>query len=165
MRHKFQTRRDVLTATCMMIATMAIGLQPLLFNPGSGCTCNAKNLLVASEYVGTSCSELAEQQTQVSCCSLKLASANKCCCNPDATVCECGSGCGCSEGDDTHSTLPAIPTKEATEVVCPVFMYSAPMVGLPRETENNRADFPKSAAEHAARSSQETCVLLSRFTC
>jgi hypothetical protein len=61
--------------------------------------------------------------------------------------------------------LPAIPTNETTEVVTPVLICAAPIVGYPCNREVQRVDYQNTAAEFAALSSQETCVLLSRFTC
>ena len=163
MKSKLTIRRTML-ATLMVFATAAIGLQPLVFNSGSGCTCDAKASADASANETTCCSNLAEELEQTGCCSSKPATATKCCCNPEAAVCECGD-CGCSQDNDHSSPLPAIPTNETTEVVTPTLFCAAPFVGYPREIEVKQVDYQKAVAEFAALSSQQTCVLLSRFTC
>ena len=163
MKTNRKIRRTLLT-TLMVFATAAIGSQPLAFNSGSSCTCGATVSADAdaSGDESSCCSSLAKKQS--SCCSSKPAVAKKCCCNPDAAVCQCGD-CGCSDDNKSNSYLPAIPTNETTEVVTPTLICSAPSVGYPRESTIKRVDYQNTFAEYAALSSQQTCVLLSRFTC
>ncbi len=166
MKSKLTIRRTMV-ATLMVFATAVIGLQPLVFTSGSSCTCDANVSVNADASVDESscCNSVAEEQAQTGCCSSKPAVLSKCCCNPEAVVCGCGDHCGCSEDSDSNSSLPAIPTNETTEVVTLSSVCAAPFVGYPRESEVKQVDYSNSAAEHAARSSQQTCVLLSRFTC
>ena len=158
-------------ATLLVFATAALGLQPLGFSSGSSCECNATETSnVQSAVTESSCCSGSAQTADQSCCSAKpLASAKTttkgCCCNPEATVCKCVD-CKCSLGDqDSIPASPAIPTNETTEVVSPVLICAAPFIGHPRETGKQRFSNPRSALEFAALSSQELCVLLSRFTC
>ena len=163
MKSKSIIRRTML-ATLMVLATAAIGLQPLVFSSGSDCTCEA-NVSVGANASGdesSCCNSLVEEQS--SCCSSKPAMPMKCCCNPEATVCGCNN-CGCSEDNDSNLPLPAIPTNETTEVVTPTLICAAPLVGYPREIEVKRVKYQNAVPEFAALSSQQTCVLLSRFTC
>jgi hypothetical protein len=167
MKIKSTTRRPLL-ATLLVFATAAIGLQPLVFNLGATCTCNAKPI-TSDTSVSTSnsscCSSSGEHQVQTGCCSAKPVTTKKCLCNPQASVCECGDGCGCSEANDSNTLLPAIPTNEKTEVVTSTLICAAPFVGYPRESEIKPDAYRNGVAEHAALSSQQTCVRLSRFTC
>lgn len=170
MKMKSTTRRSLL-ATLLVFATAAIGLQPLVSSLGAGCTCDAK---LTSDTSGSdtsvsssksSCCSISGEQVQTGCCSAKPVTTKKCCCNPQASVCECGDGCGCSEGNAPNSLLPVVPSNEKTEVVTSSLIYAAPFLGYPRESDIKRVAFPNSVAEHAALSSQQTCVRLSRFTC
>lgn len=165
MKSKPKIQRTLL-ATLMMFATAAIGLQPLVFSSGSGCTCETTGSVTAdiSGSESSCCSSLKIEQGQTDCCASKPATPKECCCNPIASVCECGD-CGCSVDNDKNSPLPAIPTNETTEVVTPVLICAAPIVGYPRDRNVLRVVYQDTAAEFAALSSQETCVLLSRFTC
>ena len=62
--------------------------------------------------------------------------------------------------------LPVIDApSETNETVSPVLICAAPVVGYPREVGRRLVAHPRSALEFAALSSQERCVLLSRFTC
>jgi hypothetical protein len=150
----------------MMFATAAIGLQPFVSSSGSGCSCDTTSSVTAATLGNDSscCNSLKKEQAQTDCCASKPASAKECCCNRIASVCECDD-CGCSVDNDKNSPLPAIPTNETTEVVTPVLICAAPIVGYPRDREVSRVDYQDTAAEFAALSSQETCILLSRFTC
>jgi len=163
MKSNFKTGPLIWVATLMMFAMVAIGLQPLLFSSGSGCTCDATASVDAEISLATCCASLAEVQHQNNCCSSKPTKSKPCCCNAETLACECGD-CGCSEDEDSNSSLPAIPPSE-TKVVSPTLISSAPWLGFPRENEIKRAGFPQAVAEFAALSSQQTCVLLSRFTC
>lgn len=163
MKSKSKTYRSVFAATLMMFAMMAVSVQTLLFSSGLGCDCPTTESQVATNTASTCCS-IENKEVPDTCCSSKTATAKKCCCNPSASVCECGD-CGCSEGNDNQSPLPAIPTNEKTEVVTPVLICTAPIVGYPFDREVQRVDYQNTAVEFAALSAQETCVLLSRFTC
>lgn len=165
MKMKSTFRRPLL-AILLVFATAALGLQPLVFDLESGCSCDAMVTSDLSESAANSscCSSSAEGQETAGCCSSKPVTKNKCCCNPQVLACECGD-CGCGEGNDSKSSLPAIPTTETTEVITPTLICAAPFVGFPRESEVKRVGYSIDVAEHAALSSQQTCVLLSRFTC
>lgn len=161
MKMKSKTQSN-LVATLMMFASMAISLQPPLVGSGTGCTCDAKTTVEARVITASCCGDQFKQQQ--SCCSEKQVNPKLCCCNPIASVCECGS-CGCSENDESNSPLPAIPGNETVELIVPTLICAGPFVGYPRECDVKRVGFPRTAAKHAVRSSQQTCVLLSRFTC
>ena len=167
------TIQRTLLATLMVFATAAIGLQPLVFSSSSSCECNAVETgdVQSAATESSCCSEPVQAASEHSCCSAKPPASAKpttkkgCCCNPAATVCKCVD-CRCSIGDeDSIPASPAIPTNETTEIVSPLLICAAPFVGHPRETGKQRFSNPRSALEFAALSSQELCVLLSRFTC
>lgn len=162
MKSKLKSRCPIWVATLTMIATMAIGLQPWSFSSGTACTCDAKASVDTNESDATCCGNSAEQALQQSCSLTKK--AGRCACEPEAADCECG-GCGCSEANDSKSSMPAIPTNETTELVSLNLICAAPFVGFPRESDNKRAGCQKAVVEHAALTSQQTCILLSRFTC
>lgn len=158
--------RRSLLATLLVFATAAIGLQSSVFNLHTGCACDAvitsnSNVSAASS---SCCSSSADVQEANACCSSKALTAKGCCCNPQASSCEC-SDCGCVDDDDSNSSLPAIPTSETVEVVTLTLTGIAPWVDYPRGNEIKRLVRSNSVAEHAALSSQQTCILLSRFTC
>ena len=165
MKSKPRIQRIVI-ATLMMFAIVVIGLQPFAFVSGAGCACNATASVTAAQPGDelSCCNSLKHKQAQTDCCSFKPAPATGCCCNPTASVCQCD-GCGCSEDDNKNPPSPAIPAKKTTEVVTPVLMFAAPLVGYRGDREVQRVDYQNTAAEFAALTSQETCVLLSRFTC
>lgn len=166
MKIRLKTQRSLL-ATLMVFAIGAIGLQSLFFELEDGCRCATKVSIAAEAPSETCCGELSKVQKQ-GCCSQTESKATSvatsCCCNPVALACGCGE-CGCSEDDDSHAPPPAIPGTETTEVVSPTWISAAPSICFPRASEVKRADSPKTVAVHATLSSQQTCVLLSRFTC
>ncbi len=159
-----QTIQRTLLATLMVFATAAIGLQPLVFSSGSACSCDAMASVDANVNSGVSscCGNSVEKET--SCCDSKNAEPKPCWCNPEASTCECGD-CGCSESNESHPPTPAIPTNETNEVVTSTLICAAPFVGFPTAGEQKSAAIPKTVADHATLTSQQTCVLLSRFTC
>lgn len=163
MKSKSTTHRAVLVAIRMMFAMVAIALQPQLSSSGSGCDCSTTESQVPTNTSSTCCG-IQKEEAPSTCCSSDREESKQCCCDPTASVCECGA-CECSEDNDNHSPLPAIPANETTEVVTPVLICAAPIVGYPREREVSRVGYQDTAVEFAALSSQETCVLLSRFTC
>lgn len=171
MKSKSTIRRSML-ATLLVFATAALGLQPLVFKSGSGCECNATDTSeVQSAVTKTSCCASQVPEQEQNCCAAKpvvsivQTPTKGCCCNPEATFCKCGD-CKCSlEDKDSIPASPAIPTNETTEVVSPVLVCAAPFVAYPRETGKRQFSYPRSEVEFAALSSQQTCVLLSRFTC
>ena len=158
------TIRRTLLATLMAFVTAAIGLQPLVFSAGSGCTCDAMASVDADAPADeSSCCHSSVEELH-SDGSASKANPNPCCCNPEALACDCG-GCGCSEDHAPRAPVPAIPSNETSEVVAPVLICAAPLIGFPRASEIKRAAVLKTVADHAILSSQQTCVFLSRFTC
>ncbi len=161
--------KNILTnkhASFAALLVFAIFAQPFFISSRSGCSCDTTSSVTAATlgYESSCCNNQTKEQAQNDCCASKPATPKECCCNPIASVCECDD-CGCSVDNDKNSPLPAIPTNETTEVVTPVLICAAPVVGYPRDREVRRVDYQNNAAEFAALSSQETCVLLSRFTC
>jgi len=155
--------RRAMLVTLMVFATAGVGLQPLVFALGSGCTCDAMASVDRFASADNSCGTgFAEEQA--SCCSSQPIAAKQCCCDPQALACECG-GCGCIEDEDSRTSLPLMPPSEKTEVVTPTLICDAPLVGYPRVSKIKRVEYFKSVAEFSALSSQQTCILLSRFTC
>lgn len=159
-----QTIQRTLLATLLVFATAAIGLQPLVFSSGSACSCDAMASVDANADSGVSscCGGSVEKET--SCCASKKAEPKPCCCNPEASTCQC-EDCECSESNESHPPTPAIPTNETNEVVTSTLICAAPFVGFPKASEQKRAAISKTVADHATLTSQQTCVLLSRFTC
>lgn len=151
--------------TLMAFVTAAIGLHPLIFDSGNGCECGVESTAnVSLDGEATSCCSSSSAETkQPSCCSNQV--AKKCCCNPNATACGCGDSCQCSGSSKPVPIVPAVPTNESSEVVSVTLICSAPLVGFPKTCQTQQTCYPTSAATHAARTSQQTCVLLSRFTC
>ena len=163
------TIRRSMIATLLVFATAAIGLQSLAFTSGSacGCSCSATETVEAVPSVTeSSCCSRPVQDSEPSCCSTKQAApTNGCCCNPEAMTCKCVD-CNCNAKDEQQVPLsPAVPPSESNETVSPVLICAAPVVGYPREVGKRLVAHPRSALEFAALSSQERCVLLSRFTC
>lgn len=163
----------------LMVAMIAIGLYPLGMNVEASCGCatpDSTNLLqddlsTVENVAAQSC--VAEQskspqsleKSKSTCCSLKPVETETLCpCQPEATTCSCND-CRCVQEDQNEIPLPAIPANENSEVVAPQLICSAPVLRFPRETDFQPKRLPKSSSEHAANSAQETCVLLSRFTC
>lgn len=163
------TIRRSMIATLLVFATAAIGLQPLAFNSDSGCECSAvESGKVVASVTETSCCATPVAALEQGCCSTTQPSPSAtkgCCCNPEATLCKCVD-CKCNVKDEQPiPQSPAIPTNETIEIVSPVLICSVPLVCHPRDAGARRLAHQRSALEFAALSSQERCVLLSRFTC
>ena len=160
-----RTIRSATLTTLLAFVIAAIGLQPLFFNSDNGCDCAfgiAANVLIDDE-ASSCCSSSSDQTEQSSCCTNQA--IKKRCCNPDASVCGCGDGCQCSENSNSLPIDPGVPANETTEVVSVTLVCSAPFSGFPKSCQTQQTCYPTSAATHAALTSQQTCVLLSRFTC
>lgn len=151
-----------LLATLMVFASAELGLQPLVFDSQSQCNCSVN--VAVDDSTATCCHESVEIEIERSCCSSKPLSANKCCCNPAATACQCGD-CECGEDKTSSQPIPAIPASETNEVVSPTLICDAPFVGYPQDSPIKPVGLQNKACELAALTSQQTCVLLSRFTC
>ncbi len=163
-----QTIQRTLLVTLMVFATAAIGLQPFVSGSTYECGCQANAVVdveAADVPAASCCSVPVKVQESRSCYSSKPATqSGGCCCNPEALACECVD-CRCGEAKEPTAPTPAIPSNETTEVVSPTLICATPLVCYPKQSEINRASYPGTVAEYAALSSQETCVLLSRFTC
>lgn len=165
MKIRLKTQRSLL-ATLMVFAIHAIGLQSFVFELEEGCRCATNVSVTAEASSETCCGELPKVQKH-GCCSTtesNATAATSCCCNPAALACGCGE-CKCSEDEGSHAPPPAIPGNETTEVVSPTWFSAAPSICFPRESEIKQAHSQKTVADYATLSSQQTCVLLSRFTC
>ncbi len=162
MKSKSQKIRSMFFATSMMFAMLAIGVQPMLLGSGRACDCSTIES-VNERNTEASCCNGENEELLSSCCSSRLATAQRCSCKP-TSVCDCAD-CGCSDGNEEHLPLPAIPTNETTEVVSPVLICATPVFVYLFDREIQGFDYQNSAAEFAALSSQEICILLSRFTC
>ena len=165
MKSQSTTRRSMI-ATLLVFATAAIGLQSLGFMPGTGCECYAVDSGdTTSSVTESSCCSRPVQDSEPSCCSTKQAASTNGCCNPEAMTCKCVD-CNCNAKDEQQVPLsPAVPPSESNETFSPILICAAPVVGYPREVGKRLVAHPRSAFEFAALSSQERCVLLSRFTC
>lgn len=169
MKSKPKIQRS-LFATLMVLAIAATGLQPLVSGSAAECSCHTSAAVAAdlASSPSSCCSEIVQTHASVanvkSCCSAIQSTTDGCCCNPEAAVCQCGD-CQCGEVEAPSFPSPAIPANQTTEAVTPVLICAAPFVCFPKQAEFAQAGLPKSVADYAALSSQETCVLLSRFTC
>lgn len=154
--------RQTFVAALLVLSMAGSGLQSSLVGIESNCACD-ETTSFQSDVASTSCCKFESVQKN-SCCSDKQPMATSCRCNPIAAGCVCGE-CSCSEKDDSKSPLPALPTNETTELASPILIGCGSFVGYPGDPEIVGAGLPKSSAKLMALSSQQTCVLLSRFTC
>lgn len=152
MHFNSQIRKTSVVAL-LVLSMFGFGMQDLKSATKAGCQCSMNSVEGSSNWIDTR-----------SCCSEKANLASPCCCNPDAKVCQCGD-CRCGEEESPSQPLPAIPTNEINEVVSPTLICSAIELGFPNPGELKKLSLPKPFSAHAARSSKQICVLLSRFTC
>ena len=97
-----------------------------------------------------------------SCCSKKPI-AQACCCNPSASECQCGD-CQCT-GQDAPAPLPAAPTSQSVELIF-VGTLGFAVAQTPQWPTTQKVDWPSSYGTSVQScTAQQTCVLLSRFTC
>ncbi len=159
--------RHLAIAALLVFATTASGLQSMLFNLNSHCSCGAIVVDVSNTTAVSPacCDRSTRARDATACCSGGATPIGKCRCDPQALTCACGQRCGCANDSQKDTSLPAIPVSETREVVTPMLLCAAPFVGYPGRNETNRIAFPSPVAEHATLSSLETCVLLSRFRC
>ncbi len=157
-------RRNTVFVALLVLALSGGGLQPFSASTLPNCNCQAKFKCAgedSSRIKDTCC--CAAKAEKSSCCSQKKPSS-KCCCNPDALVCLCVD-CKCGQKQQPTKPLPAIPTNETNEVCPPTLICLTASVNYPRNCSSEQTGFPSVAVTHRARSSQQTCILLSRFTC
>ena len=155
MLRKLQNQRILLVA--LLVLTMfGFCAQSLTSASKSKCNCEAGSSAANDVLVDT-----------VSCCSTQSSErSSKCCCNPDAQVCECGD-CDCGEAEVPNwpgPAVPAIPANERNEVTSPTLICAAPNVDFSRDGELKEVGCDLSVV-CSARTAQQTCILLSRFTC
>ena len=176
MLRKLQIRQTPVVAL-LVLSMLGHGLQAYETTGNTGCRCAANSIesigpespnrapsscCTKSKVESDCCSTQLEPASR--CCSTKLEPASSCCCNPNAQVCECDD-CSCGDQDSPGQSLPAIPPNETHEVVSPTSICAASRLGLLRCCDFKRLSWPQGFSNHAAQSSKQTCVLLSRFTC
>ena len=124
-------------------------------------TCNC--LSGATDRAST---ELDQCQTSSSCCSSKPAAVckNVCCCNPEATECNC-LDCKCGESQDSAPVVPVVPPVQRNIELVATGLLSGfdAEIDWPSLCELNWSSFERDC--NSVQTSQQTCVVLSRFTC
>ena len=164
---KFNTTRKLTGTTCTWLAMIALCLQPNSMG-GSGCGCDDK--AQSSPQQATCCSAKSDLST---CCSTRESNTtclptkpatSGCCCDPTNDVCLC-EDCDCCVKDESPApplTIP--PANPPTDVQIQISLFSFPFETLPLKTESDRVS-THTANDSDALSAQQTCILLSRFTC
>lgn len=165
MRYKLQFRQTSIVAL-LVLSMIGIGMQTFETVVDTGCRCATNSLESNADDRASDAAESCCSKTSIEsdCCSTTVRPASPCCCNPNATVCECGD-CSCSEEKSPHQPIPAIPTNETIQVVTPTLICASARFGFSRPCTLKRLSWPQTFSVHAALSSKQTCVLLSRFTC
>ena len=109
------------------------------------------------------CSNEVVMEVESSCCSQQSEVETDCCCDPQSKRCAC-EDCSCSESDDTPP-LPAIPASQSSDLV----YVSLPSLNtgfeLPWPPTVTNKGFEHSAFFSNPLTAQQTCAVLSRFTC
>ncbi len=145
--------RKTSVVALLVLSMLGFGIQTFESVKDAECRC-AENL--AGDSGGGNDAE--------SCCSQTAELTAPCCCNPNAAVCKC-EDCQCGQKQSPDEPLPAIPVNETNEVVSPTLICAAPPNAFPHPCELQKLSLPKHFSARAVLSSQQTCVLLSRFTC
>ncbi len=149
--------------SCLVI--VAICLSPVHALAGS-CLCGNSS----SELSSTVCCSVDTQaksccsadQKVSSCCVSKPATIAACHCNPSTESCQCET-CECADSSDTPSSPPAAPPTESHETQ--TFVTFSFISWVHTQTTMFPADSGSTSLRMVTLSSQQTCVLLSRFTC
>lgn len=162
-------RRTTLVAL-LVLAISGFGLPSLFLNSQVRCDCRTAEPCHSFATVPASSCRKNRQTVANSCCSVglgitKKSSKSGCCCNPAADVCRCVD-CKCNvEDEDSAPPSPALPSNENTEVVSLSLICAFPSAGYPRDSSQRQFGGLDPVIGFPALSSQERCVLLSRFTC
>lgn len=135
---RFTTHAMAWTAVALMLWMPAFGT--------SQCKCESTPA-VASWLVTTCCESVARQ--------CNCSGSSECCCGDQ---CQCASEAPASQ---QPTPLPNSDTENHTQISLVAFSF--PMSMYPQASELR--DYPSYLNFVWARSAQETCVLLSRFTC
>lgn len=159
---KIKPSRHTVVTTLLVLLIAVTGLTSYS-DVNSGCSCVAGHQDASRLEKTSCCSTMAIQEPE--CCRKKVVQeARGCCCNPSAKECECGT-CDCSESDESKLPFPALPTNESTELVSTTLSYATPVDGYQCGSDPSKLAYSQSVSELTTLSSQQTCVLLSRFTC
>ena len=154
------TIRKTPTVALLVLSVLGLGMQMFLPANEAGCQCATDSVQASgNDHDIKSC--CSKPIVDSGCCSKEPELATACCCNPNASVCDCDD-CNCSEEKSPGQPLPAIPT---SEIVTPTLVLAAPELGFPNPCEPKTLNVPKPFSAAAVLSSKQTCVLLSRFTC
>lgn len=156
MYRKPKKHRALITALSLLMI-VAMGLQSLTPSSGNDCVCVSPSPSEAIVF-----SDIASSVQTAGCCSKQK--AKECCCNPSAIACQC-SDCHCDVDDDSRNSWPALPISETTESVPLSMVSSAPIDFSRNQGVASRFSYRNAASRLPALSSQQTCILLSRFTC
>lgn len=152
MHRSIQIRKTSVVAL-LVLSMLGFGVQQFESAKDAECRCAAN---LDGDSGGGSDAE--------SCCSQTAELTSPCCCNPNAAVCKC-EDCQCGQKQSSDEPPPAIPINETNEVVSPTLICAAPQIGFPNPCELKKLSLPKPFSARVVLSSQQTCVLLSRFTC
>ena len=160
MHRQYSIQPTTLFATLLMLAMSALGLQSTLFQPANQCGCLSQD---AVEVAAAEVSCCGQAQPSVADCCETQESSPACCCTPREQGCECP-GCECSEGGNLPLN-PALPIHESTKIVATTTLGASAGTGLRPWRDRSHATLTAEVPEHVARTSLQTCVRLSRFTC
>ncbi len=104
-------------------------------------------------------------QVPVECCFSKKLSrvgAKRCCCDPNATECQCD-GCKCCERQDKPiPNAPVVPNHQTVELLFVAVVQTSYSVSW--STLNHSRRCPNHRLAHGP-TSHQTCAILSRFRC
>lgn len=143
-----------------LLTIVGLVFNSFAFSAASDCKCAEPTEPAAEEFSSNCCS----QDSGESCCSAE----SQCCCSSpssdDYSLCGCGESCGCSSTEHPlpMENDPVIPSTEsqanAFGLATKTFVSSIiPIVGSEKDFD--------SLSRVLTYSSQQTCALLSRFTC
>ena len=164
MNRKISIQPKRLFATLLMLALSTLGLQATLLFPATECACDSKEALEAEVLAPSCCGpRQPAAATEAGCCEAQI--DQSCCCAPQRQDCQCPD-CGCSDGSDSNSApSPALPSHENNKIVSTTVVSLAAAVSLRPVEDTRHAVSRRAVPEHAAHSSLQTCIRLSRFTC
>ena len=166
--------RNATKACLVWLAAFSFCFQPIVLVGAPKCECSSDQTMESQAEVGAlgCCSAL------TSCCAKSNDSSNCCgsastCCSTSKTTgsCECDSNsdgcqcedCKCKESDGKQSPLPAVPTQSETQSQTVVVSIALDLLSDDQQGPSLKG--PVSLSKVVARTAQQTCVILSRFTC
>lgn len=167
---KSRKTRIALKAMCSWLAIVAVSIQPIVASAVS-CLCDEKSdsatfesCCDAEPVTQSCCSAVDSVNSSSSCCSSTQFKKSTCKCDSNAASCECGD-CQCADSNGGSTAPPAIALPTSNESQTQTFVSCSFIESIHTQATNQLTNSRSSYLVQDSLTAQETCVLLSRFTC